>query len=287
MKILAIIPRPSLQLTKRKEVDRHQENIATILACSNATPIRCRGRIGYACSFCEQEFIEPADLKHHTLTSHDEAKPTFMKGHPLASFVVKLDITNLTCNICKNPYHSLPEFTSHLQAHGKTFHTTIRNHVVPFQFDSEPLKCAICRNKFNNFKVLVEHMNKHYTNYVCKVCGSGFVNKRTLQTHGYRHIKGEFKCTRCVKVFDTKVKMKEHERAVHVHRNIRSKCGYCGDMFSDYWKKQEHEVREHGAKAATLVCQACEKTFRSQRALSVHIKLFHLLEGRGRKTEGQ
>lgn len=71
-------------------------------------------------------------------------------------------------------------------------------------------------------------------NHVCEICGRGFVNKKVFQTHMYRHNTGEFPCSQCSKVFDTRVKWRDHERATHVLRHKRSKCAYCGERCVHY-----------------------------------------------------
>lgn len=269
-------------MKKIGEIDKHLDNIKTILLYSNATPIRCKGGIGYACAFCSDQFPDPKDLKRHTLDAHDDkARLNYMKGQSMVAYIVKLDITWLQCKLCNRNFVNLEELVTHLTLeHKKIFHATIKSHIVPFKFESDELKCVYCCNEFSNFKVLLEHMNVHYKNHICEVCGCGFVNQRTLQRHSYRHKIGIFNCSFCNKVFDTKIKQKEHERAVHICMNKRNKCGYCGEKFTDYTKKNDHEVKAHGARPIVLKCHACSKTFDNQRALTVHTKAYHMMERR-------
>ncbi|XP_037299022.1 zinc finger protein 652 isoform X10 [Manduca sexta] len=284
--VIIIEPREDrqIQLKKINEVHKHLHNVRTILLCSNATPIKRYGSIGYACAFCNKEFPEAVNLKNHTLETHDDNKIDFMENRAMPSFIVKLDITSLLCSLCNNHFENLDTLKEHLiSVHKKFFHNDIKNHMVPFNFDYNLIKCVICKNEFNNFKVLLEHMNMHYRNYICEVCGKGFINKRILRIHTYRHKTGEFACTFCSKIFDTKVKQKEHERAIHLCLSKRSKCGYCGEKFTDYTKKNDHEVKVHGAKPIVLNCQACHRTFGNQRALTVHAKSYHMMERRASK----
>ncbi|CAF4888824.1 unnamed protein product [Pieris macdunnoughi] len=262
------------------ELNKHLDNIRNVLVCSNATPIRCRGGFSYSCWFCNNKYQNPAELKTHTLQTHDDTvKKTFMKDGSMINYVVKLDITGLQCSLCGKDLNELDDLTTHIITnHGKEYHTDIKSHIIPFRFESNDFRCVICKNKFNNFKVLIEHMNAHYNNYICSICGAGFINKRTLQTHGYRHKTGTFNCSFCPKVFDTSIKKRDHERGVHILRNKRSKCGYCGEKFTDYTKKNDHLVKIHGATPIVLQCQACDKTFGNQRSLTMHTKSYHLLQ---------
>ncbi|XP_068626141.1 oocyte zinc finger protein XlCOF22-like [Battus philenor] len=267
-------------LKKKNELDLHLDNLRVILANSNATTIRCRGGIGYVCCFCDAQYPEAADLKRHTLQSHDDPfESNFMKSQAMPTLLIKLDITNLNCKLCNKYISELQDLLDHLKDdHGIGYHKDIKSHIVPFRFEEEVLRCVVCEHVFNNFKVLLEHMNRHFQNYVCEFCQAGFVNRRASQMHGYRHRTGEHHCAYCGKCFDNRVKQRAHVRAVYVCRNKRSRCGYCGERFTDYAKKHEHEERVHGARRTLPSCRACERTFRNQRALSLHLKTYHLMQ---------
>lgn len=257
-----------------------------ILMNSNATPIRCRGGIGYACCFCSDQFPDPADLKTHTIESHDEkTKLNFMKGKDMYKFHIKLDITNLKCVVCDSSIDTLEKLMEHLKiVHGKTIFTDIKNQVLPFKFDSDILRCFICMNVYHKFKSLLEHMNIHYRNFICKVCDAGFVSRAILTQHAESHKLGTFKCDHCPKIFDTARKKRSHEKCVHTHSDTLNKCGYCTEKFKDYRKKERHLVEVHGINN-NLKCQACEKTFANQKEHTVHVKRLHLMDRRHNCTE--
>lgn len=260
-------------------MEKQKDNIRTILYNSNATPIGKYAGIGYVCSFCPQQYETTTELKTHTISQHDSAKSTFMDEKPMHSYIIKLDITNLKCDICQMNLDSLDQLIEHLKStHKKIFHEGLNNHILPFKFDTDMSKCVFCGNEYSNFKVLFEHMHSHYRNYICGVCDAGFVNKKTLLTHSYRHRTGVFNCSYCSKVFNNNIKKRDHEKAVHICMNKRNKCGYCGEKFNDYTKKNFHEVLVHGAKPKVLKCQACDKTFDNQRSLTSHTKAYHLME---------
>ncbi|XP_059056418.1 zinc finger protein 62 homolog isoform X9 [Achroia grisella] len=267
---------------KMSELEKQRANIRMILQYSNATPIRCRGGIGYACSFCANEYPNAADLKMHTLESHDDkTKLKFMKEKMMSSFLVKLDITQLKCTICEANIDSLEQITDHLiSVHDKRMFTDIKNHIMSFKFDDEYLRCIICRTTFNKFKALQEHMNVHYRNYICDVCDAGFLNRSILLHHKETHKIGTFKCDYCSKIFDTRRKQKSHEKSVHITSNLLNKCGYCNEKFKDYRKKDDHIAKVHGVRLLARKCQACDKTFVNQTAFTIHTKRDHLMERR-------
>lgn len=269
----ADVPKKGVELTK------HRKNVLQILVNSNATPIRCHGGVGYACSFCTEEYPDPADLKKHTITTHKNISK-FMIGKDLYRFLVKLDITNLMCKVCDGTIDNLEQLIDHLRnKHKKLIYTDVKHQILPFKFDSETLRCFMCSNRFHKFKTLQEHMNVHYRNYVCEVCDAGFVTRGIMIKHSECHKFGSFTCDYCNKVFNTYRKKKSHEKCVHTS-NLLNKCGYCNEKFGDYRKKQKHLSDAHGVPTQELKCEACEKSFVSQKHLSVHIKRVHLIERR-------
>lgn len=261
--------------TIKTEVEKHRENIRTILLSTNATPIGRYGSLGYSCCFCTEQYLDPTELKKHTLDYHDEESiSNFMNNYTLLNYIVKLDITGLRCDICMSPISELYEIIEHLMMeHEKNFHTDIGSHIVPFRFEAETLQCVDCSYEFNNFKILLEHMNTHYSNHVCEVCEAGFVNKRMLQAHMYRHKIGVFNCSYCSKVFDTRVKTKVHERMVHMYVKKRPKCSVCEKKFADFDKMIQHEAITHGLKR-DFKCKICNKLFTTQKSFEIHNEFY-------------
>ncbi|XP_052757171.1 zinc finger protein 208-like [Galleria mellonella] len=274
-----------VDLRKRKRKDdasvlrKHYVNIREILKHSNATPIRSRGGIGYACSFCTDQYPDPADLKRHTLEIHNDlSKASFMQRNRLFEYFVRLDITELICKICGINIDTLENLMAHLKSdHQIKIFTDIKNHILPFKFETKSLQCFMCLNVFNKFKSLLEHMNSHYKNYVCNTCQAGFVNMRQLTNHRPSHKTGTFKCGYCDKVFDTQAKRRGHEKGVHIYKNVLHKCGYCNERFTLPRLKDEHLKSVHGVRIS-FNCQACDKTFNSTKLLNSHTKRDHLME---------
>lgn len=267
------------------EIKKHLHNVVTILLCTNATPIKCYySGLGYCCGFCPKRYLNPADLKEHTLGEHDNiAKSMFMKYSPrgctVRVFIAKLDVTSLICVLCKEPMESLEKAIEHLQTvHNKTMHTDIKNQIVPFRFDDDKLKCVVCSSEFNSFKNMQDHMNLHYGKFPCPKCDRSYVNFVTLQSHYALHKKGYYVCGHCPKTFNSLIKVRSHERSVHLLAHKRNKCPHCGKMFDNYGKKLDHMVVEHGAERRSFKCNACESTFSRHRSLSMHVRRHHLLE---------
>ncbi|XP_034838116.1 zinc finger protein 492-like isoform X15 [Maniola hyperantus] len=261
-----------------QEVEKHRNNLLEILVNSNATMIRHRGDQGYVCSFCTEQYPLAADLKMHTLQSHDEdALKQVIRD--MRIYTVKLDITSLQCAICQSDMSTIEQLMDHLVTiHKRKIYTDIKNHIIPFKFKDDELKCAICSIRCSTFRLLTEHMNKHYRNYVCDSCGAGFVNRDILRSHLRIHKTGTFKCDLCPKTFDTRIKKTSHINVVHKKSSMTRKCGYCNEAFMDYHKKMEHLHRVHGMKKVEFKCELCNKTYTSHSNLSCHIRNVHLNE---------
>lgn len=263
-----------------EQLEKHRTNIREIIQWSNATPIRCRGGIGYACCFCTEQFPDPADLKKHTIEQHDDdTKSTFMKGKDMYGYLVKVDITGLQCKLCGEEIDTLEQIMDHLKdVHDRNISTDIPNHILPFKFDAECLRCFMCQNVFNRFKALQEHMHTHYRNYLCEVCDAGFVNRHLLLCHNEGHKTGVFACEQCTEVFDTLRKKKLHQRKIHDGLNKPHKCGYCEERFKENCHKIEHLAKVHGVVGPLIKCQACDRTFANQQTWLLHTKKYHLMQ---------
>ncbi|XP_050359484.1 zinc finger protein 564-like isoform X2 [Nymphalis io] len=259
------------------EMEKHLKNISTILLHTNATPIRYHDGANYVCALCPETYPLPSELKMHVLEEHDEIdKSSFMEGHRLTSYVVKLDITNLRCLICHSEIEGFDPMHHLRTAHGKELHTDIPNHILPFRFVGNGFDCVQCPKSFEHFKLIQEHMSIHYGNYICATCNAPFVNKRTMQNHANRHKKGDFPCSQCAKIFDTNRKKLNHEKFVHDGDYKRKKCPYCQEKFTNYAKKRSHMVQEHGAEPLSVKCEICKKTFSTRARLRGHTRRDHM-----------
>lgn len=231
--------------------------------------------LGYVCSFCSQQYPDPAELKIHTRSHGNIAD--LIKIKILFDYSIKLDITNLKCGVCHRSIDGLEKLMMHLEEHDKLIHTDINNHIIPFKFDTDVLTCSVCKEEFNYFKSLMEHIVRHYNNYECNVCGKGFINKRHLANHTARHELGVYNCKYCTKEFDSRIKVRTHERVVHRYCQKTRKCRYCTEKFITGSQRIKHEIAIHDVKPEVRPCKICDKTFDSQQRLDVHTKRQHLM----------
>lgn len=270
-------------LKKSTELDLHLDNLDTLMRCSNATLMKLQG-IWFQCCFCSSRYEHAAALKTHTLENHEDGKE--FAGRSVAELILRVDITGLQCKLCESDVNDLDQIMEHLRKdHSEKIHTHIKNYMIPFKFDTKEPRCAICDMEFHNFKTLQLHMNSHFGNFICKECGSGFVNQRSLNVHVSRHANGLFKCETCQRIFDNNLKLKEHEKAVHRGMNKRHKCDFCDQRFIGVIAKSAHMVKEHGLPVPEAKCPACDKTFKNHKYLTTHKRTYHMMEKRHKCPE--
>lgn len=265
---------------------KNRINLKNVLLYTNATPIKFKDSLGYRCLYCSKQFPEPIDLKRHTLNEHNDDDLIKQVSQRFCEQVIKLDITLLNCALCDTDFNQLNDLMAHLKCkHSKIIYTDVKNWILPFKFDSSELRCCICGTTFATFKLLLEHTNKHYPNYVCEVCGVGYITDTLRRRHLKRHGDGEYKCDQCDKVFTSAQNRILHVRRTHLGLTKRNICHFCDERFADYWRKIDHMVKEHGLPPVVLKCQACDRTFTNQRKLNKHTKKDHLLERKHKCTE--
>ncbi|XP_060809087.1 zinc finger protein 729 isoform X3 [Amyelois transitella] len=269
----------SIEMIAINEIHKHKTNIKEIIMNSNATPIRGHAGIGYVCSFCPEQFPDPANLKTHTSLNHPDISKAYFMKETLFDFYVKLDITGLHCNICDGNIDTIDGLINHLaEEHCIKVYKGVTNRFLPFKFDTECLQCCICFNAFNKFKTLLSHVyTSHFRNYICDVCEAGFVNLRNLKGHKISHQIGSFKCDLCPKIYKTKSAKTMHEKLAHSNKNKLFKCGYCRETFKWFQTKEKHLADVHGVKSSGLKCHACDRTFSTRSSYTIHQKRDHLM----------
>ncbi|XP_047039367.1 zinc finger protein 431-like [Helicoverpa zea] len=265
---------------------KHKENLQTILKFSNATPFTNKTLLGYSCGYCDLSYPDPADLRHHTETSHQKERLNFKANFDMSEYNVKVDVTDLTCSLCEEKMDSVGIFKEHLvKQHSKTIYNDIKDHILQFKLKKgEVYDCAMCPSTYETFKMLKQHMNKHYSNYTCSICDTSFATKRSLTAHRTTHEEGSFKCDHCEKVFPSRTKKHYHEKMKHLGARNISNCPYCNVPFRSYYQRNQHLVKVHNNEAQ-YKCNVCNKAYILKSLLMYHIKKSHLMERNCQCTE--
>ncbi|KAI5631831.1 gastrula zinc finger protein xFG20-1-like isoform X4 [Phthorimaea operculella] len=276
--VFASTVKKKINVNANLELECWRVAVRGLLASSNATAIRNHSDKGYGCCFCREQFQDPAELKTHNTEKHIADIAKFKGVKEQSKFFVKMDITNLKCNICEGEFTTIEQLITHLnEEHSLNIFPDIKRLILPFKFDSKELCCCECWQTFHTFKILQEHMHSHYSNYICDVCSSGFVTRNSLILHRASHETGSFKCTYCQKIFDSQQKARMHETKMHENAAPKCVCKFCNERFKDFRKKQKHLEQVHGVASTTYKCNACDKSFSYKNTLRYHTKRYHLM----------
>ncbi|XP_045489756.1 PR domain zinc finger protein 5 isoform X4 [Pieris rapae] len=266
---------------KLKDLDAikaKKKNATLLLEHTRLSPFRWMKNL-YICFYCDQQYIDPAILRHHILVDHNFVTSTVikyamskLKRHEL----VKVDITDISCKLCDEVTPDLNYLKHHLaDAHNKTVDVNTTDEVLPFRVTKDSFNCAVCDERFDEFKTLNHHMNVHFQNFICEQCGAGFITPERLRTHAFSHESGSFSCESCEKVFRSVNAKNEH--FANVHKQVRRhRCPHCPEAFRNYFQRNKHIAAVHGIKLKEFKCNLCVKVFTSSGKLGVHVRTVHL-----------
>lgn len=232
----------------------------------------------YRCFCCKEPFSDVNLLKNHTKTKHN-LRAIEKKIINQQNRLVKVEISELKCNICSQNLNNLNDLRRHLiETHNIKFESH-EDLLVPFKINDEYI-CQICDEKFNVFRLLNIHVNKHYQKQVCHICGAGFSNLVFLNLHKTRSHR-PLRCRQCDLSFSNKIEKKKHDISVHdakFERKLRFPCPYCNDRFYQENFRVEHLVEKHGLKRPEFKCRFCSKVFITKSLCNNHLKSVHLKE---------
>ncbi|XP_059056408.1 zinc finger protein 57-like [Achroia grisella] len=263
------------------EKKQHKANIYNILKYSNCTPFSSKTLAGIVCAYCKDTHPNPEALRTHIQEAHQDDDLNANKRIDKNNMSLKVDITDLKCNICSAKTPTISDLKMHLtKEHDIKFYLDINDYILEFKLtDGEMMNCALCHSTYETFKMLLQHMNGHYRNYICEVCDLGFINKHRLKNHQRTHELGTFKCAFCEKVFSTRVKKMCHEKYTHnTSARYTTNCPHCDQSFTSYYQRNRHMFNEHNTVAASYKCNICDKSFILKSKLTSHIKKVHLME---------
>ncbi|KPJ01327.1 Zinc finger protein 254 [Papilio xuthus] len=230
----------------------------------------------YTCYFCKESFINIDELRRHndihTLKELDDRIISQQNR------MVKIEISQLFCKICKKESTSIQELRNHLKKHEIHFNLN-EDLLIPFKINQN-LHCQLCNESFDSFWLLNIHMNKHYKNHVCPVCGTTFSNSVLLTLHKIRSHR-IWRCIQCDVTFNTKAEKKTHDISIHkqqIKKKLRFPCKYCQERFSQENNRTQHLVDAHGLPKPEHKCQLCFKVFITRSLRNNHIKNVHQKE---------
>ena len=112
------------------------------------------------------------------------------------------------------------------------------------------------------------------------ICDKLFQRTGELYIHKERvHIKSGFKyeCDICGKEFENEKYVSRHVKNVH-HRNSRNlilECNFCEKKLASGIELRKHHFKHVEENKNIFFCGKCDKTFRSNRGLKLHLQTIH------------
>lgn len=151
------------------------------------------------------------------------------------------------------------------------------------EIDRAELVCFHCELLFTKPKMLLNHVASHFPVTVetpmtihCVECGKS-MQRSTLRRHldGHSALKS-FICQHCGKQYAQESGLVRHVRAIHEGVR-RYKCPICPLVFETHLKLREHQTQHPDPRP--FQCDACGRTFLSQKHLYHHRKYHHTDRG--------
>ncbi|XP_037875559.1 PR domain zinc finger protein 5-like isoform X7 [Bombyx mori] len=256
----------------------HRDNACIIIECSNVVPFRWKRGL-FHCGYCELNFGDIQSIKIHSVVHPNRIEAV---RHARTYSNVKIEISDLRCELCLQSMDSVEEFAEHLiDSHGKPIRKEKGLGVTPYIMRDGEFICGFCKTSFSLFTNVNTHINTHSPGCICAKCGKAFLTKFRLSAHLLTHEDesgAKFNCTKCDKTFLTKNLRYVHMSTAHGAEK-RYRCPHCREMFKTYDQRRRHLSEVHGQKL-DYPCPHCPAVFRIFNQRTKHIRDVHIQDKR-------
>lgn len=253
----------------------YKENLLKLLLNTNVCLFR-RTWTKYRCFYCAETFTNMVELRDHS-SGHLKETVTWKVRVLKLKSLLKIDISDMECNLCLKGIPDLSEMKEHLKfVHGLKFGYTPKEILVPYLLAEESVRCVICDKEFQAVKKLVVHMNEHYSNYACDNCDKSFPTARSLKGHEKNNHR-ENVCRVCKETFLNSTELYSHRVKVHSYV-CKRRCMFCEETFPSVMALELHKIDVHGVEKKNFVCNCCGKGFLFAFLLKAHENATHYKE---------
>lgn len=231
----------------------------------------------YQCFCCKNTFTDIDDLKTHTQQHKwQEITSQILKNNAVQYH--KVEITNLTCELCSEAQENIRVLKLHLSQRHQVNFKEEKDLLIPFIIKKDSFQCAECLKTFVAFPSLNIHMNRHFQNHICETCGAAFIHDSNLKEHLHRHENKKYRCVECKTEFESLYKKQMHDASLHKKGNGNRQCPHCAEKFQCHYNRLLHLIKNHGYKKPEFKCQSCDRVFLRQYLLNSHVRKFHMKE---------
>ncbi|XP_063544154.1 zinc finger protein 26-like [Cydia strobilella] len=247
---------------------RRRNNLAVLFNNTSVVPFKWRGK--YLCFYCSKDIAEYPALRKHTKShgrcSTDDHSLKVLKGGQ--NMEIKIDISDITCEICNEPFPTLDDIITHLFIkHKLEYDRDVEMAIEEYRLVD--LRCLACDEKFAYFGYLVSHVNNSHPKkcLICDKCEQKFNKKRDLFSHMKNyHREGGYQCELCPLSFSSLNILRKHRNNRHL-----SKCSICQLKLPSAALKLKHMEVEH-PDDGSLQCDNCFKEFHTKQGLRMHVR---------------
>jgi len=208
-----------------------------------------QGDLKFRCDFCKVFFMTKDDVLNHVKIDHkdrfqawvgnlrrEKEKRDQCTNAKLLKHFYKRDGNSLKCNFCDETFLVLSNFKKHMS----TVHEDKYGKDLDFI-------CDVCGDGFLRKSALNNHSLIHLPSVTCPQCDKVFTTKMSLKKHQKFSCKSEVAlkfCELCGKGFKTNYDLKKHYNNIHLnHRSY--KCTICGNAFKTVTHFQTHCTGKH------------------------------------------
>ncbi|XP_013146542.1 PREDICTED: zinc finger protein 836-like isoform X2 [Papilio polytes] len=246
--------------------ERRRRNLQILFNNTTVLPFKWRGKC--LCFYCGKSYADYKDFRKHT-RSHG---PCTTKDYSLklikgSHVEIKIDVSDVTCEICNDTFKNYKEIVAHLiEKHSLDYDKSIDTQLQEYRLLD--FQCLYCDLQFKYFGFLINHVNSIHprNNYICDDCGATFNKKRDLALHfRNNHRQGGYPCIECSQNFISHSLLRKHQNDFHFR-----KCKRCGTHFATYSMLLKHVQTEH-PDDGTAKCPYCSKQLHSPQGLKQHI----------------
>ncbi|XP_048003227.1 zinc finger and BTB domain-containing protein 41-like isoform X19 [Leguminivora glycinivorella] len=274
-------PKPEKKKKERNEdttsvlMRAARRNAKLILLHSNVYPVKYHAT-ALQCYVCFDSFDDPALLRAH-IDTHTRAE----KYDTLPSFLynshIPVDITDLSCNKCKETFDSLDNLAKHLKdAHRLNIDVSEFLGVVPLKLEKNRFQCVICSDLHRSLQSIIRHTAMHYYRYTCETCGRKFRTCPLLNSHirsEHKVTYGKYFCTRCKMSFASAKAKADHMKTSKPCQSYV--CKTCGERFKNWELREAHQVEAHNQEKRMYRCIECGEEFKYRTYLYRHFNSTH------------
>ena len=214
----------------------------------------------HTCNQCGKDFSKQKSLKYHIDTVHKkpEVCPICGKEVKYLNGHIKEVHTNKPsedhhCHLCGKTFNNLKRLRGHIDTVHKLPEVCpicakevkyLNGHIKAVHTESPPGNhiCNYCGKVFSRLKKLRGHIDAVHKVQptLCDICSQEFKNVHALRGHKAKVHGGvsEVNCPSCFKVFENRLKLYYHERAVHTFED--AVCNFCGKTYKNKNLLQKH-----------------------------------------------